>query len=127
MSPTRELFGEEALHEAVANMGSLSLVDLRDRVMGRLDRHRAGAVLEDDLTLLMLRRNARVLNDILAAMRPKEGSGRNGRVGPCGLITRLHGMCDEQAAAISPGIAVLHTRGVVWRVWSGLLGLGRVR
>jgi serine phosphatase RsbU (regulator of sigma subunit) len=58
MSPTRELFGEEALHEALSNMGSLSLVELRERVMGRLDRHRAGAVLEDDLTLLMLRRSA---------------------------------------------------------------------
>jgi serine phosphatase RsbU (regulator of sigma subunit) len=37
-------------------MEALPLRELRDRVMARLEAHRNGAALEDDLTLLMLRR-----------------------------------------------------------------------
>ena len=56
MSPTRELFGDDALRQALRGMGALPLNELRDRVLARLEAHRAGAPLEDDLTLLMLRR-----------------------------------------------------------------------
>jgi sigma-B regulation protein RsbU (phosphoserine phosphatase) len=58
MSPTRELFGDDALRRALRGMESLPLRELRDRVMARLETHRNGAALEDDLTLLMLRRTA---------------------------------------------------------------------
>ena len=56
MSPTRALFGDDALREALRGMQSLPLSELRDRVMARLEAHRSGAALEDDMTLLMLRR-----------------------------------------------------------------------
>jgi serine phosphatase RsbU (regulator of sigma subunit) len=56
MSPTREMFGEGRLREALVRGGALPLADLRERVLRRLDAHRAGAALEDDVTLLMVRR-----------------------------------------------------------------------
>lgn len=56
MSPARELFGDDALRRALRGMEALPLRELRDRVMARLEAHRNGAALEDDLTLLMLRR-----------------------------------------------------------------------
>jgi serine phosphatase RsbU (regulator of sigma subunit) len=59
MSPTQELFGEDRLAEALEGAGSLPLVELRNRVLARLDAHTAGAAREDDLTLLMLRRTVR--------------------------------------------------------------------
>jgi len=56
MSPTRALFGDDALREALRGMRALPLSELRDRVLARLEVHRNGAPLADDLTLLMLRR-----------------------------------------------------------------------
>ena len=56
MSPTRELFGDDRLREALLGGKSLPLVGLRDRLLARFEAHRAGAALEDDLTVLMLRR-----------------------------------------------------------------------
>jgi serine phosphatase RsbU (regulator of sigma subunit) len=56
MSPTRALFGDDALKEALRGMQSLPLSELRDRLMARLEAHQGGAALEDDMTLLMLRR-----------------------------------------------------------------------
>jgi serine phosphatase RsbU (regulator of sigma subunit) len=55
-SPARELFGVDRLREALRCAGALPLVELRDRILARLDAHTAGTALEDDLTLLMLRR-----------------------------------------------------------------------
>ena len=55
VSPGRDLFGDDRLRDALMGAGSLPLDQLRARVLARLDAHRAGAALEDDLTLLMLR------------------------------------------------------------------------
>ena len=55
MGPNRELFGDDQLRQALRGAGSLPLAGLRDRVLARLAAHTAGAPLEDDLTLLMLR------------------------------------------------------------------------
>jgi len=56
MSPTRELFGEDGFRQALEGAEGLPLAVLRDRVLVGLAAHTAGAALEDDLTLLMLRR-----------------------------------------------------------------------
>jgi sigma-B regulation protein RsbU (phosphoserine phosphatase) len=56
MSPTRELFDLERVRGAIEESRSLALTSIRERLLARLDAHRAGAALSDDLTLLLLRR-----------------------------------------------------------------------
>jgi sigma-B regulation protein RsbU (phosphoserine phosphatase) len=56
VSPTRVLFGEDRLREALRGGDALPLVELRRRVVAALDAHAAGAALEDDAAFLMLRR-----------------------------------------------------------------------
>jgi serine phosphatase RsbU (regulator of sigma subunit) len=58
MGPTRELFGDDALRRTIRGAGPLPLPKLLERVVTRFDAHRSGAPLEDDVTLLMLRRTS---------------------------------------------------------------------
>jgi sigma-B regulation protein RsbU (phosphoserine phosphatase) len=55
-SPSQELFGDVRLKHALRGAEALSLVELRARILARLEAHTSGAGLEDDLTLLLLRR-----------------------------------------------------------------------
>jgi serine phosphatase RsbU (regulator of sigma subunit) len=55
-SPSRELFGVERLREALAGSAHAELGDAKARLLDRLERHAAGARIEDDVTILMLRR-----------------------------------------------------------------------
>lgn len=56
MSPTRELFGEARLRDALEGLQDGDLAGMRRALMARVDGHRALAPLSDDLTLLLLRR-----------------------------------------------------------------------
>jgi sigma-B regulation protein RsbU (phosphoserine phosphatase) len=56
MAPSRELFGETRLEEALASSDGRDLCSMRSALLGRVDRHRAGAALADDLSLLLVRR-----------------------------------------------------------------------
>jgi len=56
MSPTGELFGAERVRAALEEARCLALRDVREHLLARLDAHRAGAPLSDDLTVLLLRR-----------------------------------------------------------------------
>jgi serine phosphatase RsbU (regulator of sigma subunit) len=56
--PARELFGVERLCEALRGAEALSPVELRGRILAHLEAHTQGARLEDDLTVLVLRRDA---------------------------------------------------------------------
>jgi serine phosphatase RsbU (regulator of sigma subunit) len=60
MSPTRALFGEGRLRETLQGGGALPLMELRQRLVARLDAHAAGTAPADDVTLLMLRRTPTV-------------------------------------------------------------------
>ena len=55
-SPTFELFGEDRLKAALCSTEPIPLPALRDRILGRMTAHNAGAGLADDLTLLIVRR-----------------------------------------------------------------------
>lgn len=56
MSPGSDLFGESRLRDALGASSNGDLAGMRRTVLGRIDGHRAGAPLSDDLTLLLLRR-----------------------------------------------------------------------
>jgi sigma-B regulation protein RsbU (phosphoserine phosphatase) len=56
MAPSRELFGETRLEEALAATNGDDLATMRLGLLARLERHRAGAPLSDDLSLLLVRR-----------------------------------------------------------------------
>ena len=56
MSPKNELFELERVRSALEESRSLALTGVRERLLTRLDSHRAGAPLSDDLTLILLRR-----------------------------------------------------------------------
>jgi serine phosphatase RsbU (regulator of sigma subunit) len=56
MAPDRELFGEVRLRDALGASSNGDLAGLRRTLLERVDGHRAGAPLSDDLTLLLLRR-----------------------------------------------------------------------
>jgi serine phosphatase RsbU (regulator of sigma subunit) len=58
MGPTRELFGEARLAESLALADGQALATMRSALLERVDRHRAGAPLSDDLSLLLVRRTA---------------------------------------------------------------------
>jgi sigma-B regulation protein RsbU (phosphoserine phosphatase) len=58
MSPTRELFGEERLRDALLEARSKSVQEMCRNVIARVEDHLDGATLSDDLTLLLLRRDA---------------------------------------------------------------------
>lgn len=55
-SPDFELFGVERLCRTLDGTADLPLADVRRRVLDALARHAAGAPLQDDTTLLLLRR-----------------------------------------------------------------------
>ena len=55
-SPTLELFGEQRLRDALRGAELLSLAGARSQILAHLEAHTGGAGLEDDLTLLMVRR-----------------------------------------------------------------------
>jgi serine phosphatase RsbU (regulator of sigma subunit) len=56
MSPELELFGESRLSEALQASHDGDLAGMRRALLARIDDHRRGAPLSDDLTLLLLRR-----------------------------------------------------------------------
>jgi serine phosphatase RsbU (regulator of sigma subunit) len=56
MGPTRELYGESRLAESLASADGADLFSMRTALLASVDRHRAGAALSDDLTLLLVRR-----------------------------------------------------------------------
>jgi len=56
MSPELELFGESRLGEALQASHDGDLAGMRRALLARIDDHRRGAPLSDDLTLLLLRR-----------------------------------------------------------------------
>jgi sigma-B regulation protein RsbU (phosphoserine phosphatase) len=58
MGPGQQMFGEGPLRATLEDGAALPLVGLRDRVLARLEAHTGGAPLDDDLTLLLLRRLA---------------------------------------------------------------------
>jgi serine phosphatase RsbU (regulator of sigma subunit) len=58
-SPARELFGVERVREALAGSAHAKLEDAKLQLLDRLARHAAGARIEDDVTILMLRRPGR--------------------------------------------------------------------
>jgi serine phosphatase RsbU (regulator of sigma subunit) len=57
MSPTRELFGEARLLAALRRGASPTVAEMRRNVLDAVEAHAAGAGLQDDLTLLLLRRS----------------------------------------------------------------------
>lgn len=57
MSPGRDLFGESRLRDALGASSNGDLAGMRRTLLERVDDHRAGAPLSDDLTLLLLRRS----------------------------------------------------------------------
>jgi sigma-B regulation protein RsbU (phosphoserine phosphatase) len=71
MSPERELFGVERALAGLAEGRGDPLPALGERLLVRVEAHAAGAPLEDDLTLLLLRRAGQP-----ARGRPAEGRGR---------------------------------------------------
>lgn len=56
MDPARELFGETRLADSLAAADGQDLDMMRSTLLARLDQHRAGAALADDLSLLLVRR-----------------------------------------------------------------------
>jgi serine phosphatase RsbU (regulator of sigma subunit) len=67
MSPDRDLFGETRLRDALGSSPNGDLAGMRRTLLARVDDHRAGAPLSDDLTLLLLRRDG---------PRPSHDAGR---------------------------------------------------
>jgi len=56
MGPTRELYGESRLARSLALGDGQDLFSMRTALLASVDRHRAGAALSDDLSLLLVRR-----------------------------------------------------------------------
>jgi sigma-B regulation protein RsbU (phosphoserine phosphatase) len=56
MGPTRELYGESRLARSLAFADGQDLFSMRTALLASVDRHRAGAALSDDLSLLLVRR-----------------------------------------------------------------------
>jgi len=56
MGPTRELYGESRLARSLALADGQDLFSMRTSLLASVDRHRAGAALSDDLSLLLVRR-----------------------------------------------------------------------
>jgi serine phosphatase RsbU (regulator of sigma subunit) len=57
MGPTHELYGESRLARSLAVADGQDLFSMRTTVLASVDRHRAGAALLDDLSLLLVRRS----------------------------------------------------------------------
>jgi serine phosphatase RsbU (regulator of sigma subunit) len=80
-SPTREMFGLERLREALAGSSRAGLEDAKLRLLERLAAHAAGTRLEDDTTVLMLRRSdseasrRRNLTGVASVVRATTGGG----------------------------------------------------
>ena len=55
MSPTHELHGESRLARLLAVADGQDLFSMRTTLLASLDRHRAGAALSDDPSLLLVR------------------------------------------------------------------------
>ena len=60
MGPTRELYGESRLARSLAVADGEDLFAMRTALLASVDRHRAGATLSDDLSLLLVRRTGGV-------------------------------------------------------------------
>lgn len=60
MGPTRELYGESRLARSLASADGRDLFSMRTALLASVDRHRAGAALSDDLSLLLVRRTGGV-------------------------------------------------------------------
>jgi sigma-B regulation protein RsbU (phosphoserine phosphatase) len=58
MDPSQALFGETRLQETLASCNGEGLPAMRAALLGALDAHRREAPLDDDLSLLLLRRRA---------------------------------------------------------------------
>jgi len=56
MGPTNELYGESRLARSLASADGQDLFSMRTALLASVDRHRAGAALADDLSLLLVRR-----------------------------------------------------------------------
>ncbi len=56
MNAEQDMYGDERLHELLANCGECTLEDLRRRVMDDVAAFTAGRPLDDDLTLLLVER-----------------------------------------------------------------------
>lgn len=56
MGPTHELYGESRLAQSLAAADGRELFAMRTALLASVDRHRAGAALSDDLSLLLVRR-----------------------------------------------------------------------
>jgi sigma-B regulation protein RsbU (phosphoserine phosphatase) len=58
MDPNQELFGEDRLQAALAATDGQDLAAVSRGLLARIETHRAGAALSDDLSLLLVRRLA---------------------------------------------------------------------
>jgi len=78
MNPGLELFGESRLGEALQAGHDGDLPSMRRALLARVDAHRAGSPLSDDLTLLLLRRMAVAHTGSLQGAAP-DGPSSNAR------------------------------------------------
>ena len=79
-NPAHELFGLERLRESLAGTARAGLEAAKCRVLDRLARHASGTGLEDDTTILMLRRAASMASEPrnlagAASVVPSHGGG----------------------------------------------------